>query len=75
MITDAFSILILAALVGFIIYEVATIMFPPRERRKRANKFKKGGYREKQLSSTKNNDSYDTVICVYYLITYKHRQY
>ena len=47
MITDAFSILILAALVGFIIYEVATIMFPPRERRKRANKFKKGGYREK----------------------------
>ena len=47
MISDAFSILIIAAVVGFIIYEVATIMFPPRERRKRANKFKKGGYREK----------------------------
>ena len=75
MITDAFSILILAALIGFIIYEVATIMFPPRERRKRANKFKKGGYRERQSSTTKNNDSYDTVICVYYPITYNYRKY
>ena len=47
MISEAIIIMALVAVCGFIIYEIATIMFPPRERRKRANKFKKGGYREK----------------------------